>query len=103
MFYLITWHESDGNDCTVFDTVIGAASQEEALTALATAVEKALTDSETEFEEDGSEFGYYFHCTKECPEECDGHGGIALRTVEEYPTLAEARANMAQWHSEYVI
>lgn len=65
--YLITWHESDGNDCTVFDTVIKAQTEDEALSLLADALEKAMNANGTGFQEDGNILGYYFDCAEDCP------------------------------------
>lgn len=99
--YLVTWHETDGNDCTVYDSVIEAATEEKALSILAFNLECAMNDNKTPYSEDGSEFGYYFDCSDDCDEECDGHGGICLRTVEVYATDKEAHAARSPWHTEY--
>ena len=98
--YLITWHETDGNDCTVFDTIVEAVDESAALAKLAAAVERELMGPYTD---DGSEFGYYFECPDDCGggESCEGHGGIVLRGVDAYPTEAEAIANLAGYHVRY--
>ena len=100
MYYLITWHETDGNDCTVYDSIVAAGDESAALGTLAAAVERELTGP---YSDDGSEFGYYFECPDDCDggEFCEGHGGIALRTVDAYPTLAEAQNNRSRWHLQY--
>lgn len=103
-YYLITWDESDGNDCTVFDTIVQAESRELALGLLSDSIEKTLTNSGTSYESDGNELGYYFNCADDCPEDCEeAHGGINLRTVETYSTEEEAYAARSRWHSEWVI
>lgn len=101
--FVVTFHETDGNDCTVFDALIEATSQEQALAKLADSIESALVTNSTDFEDDGSELGYYFQCSADCDENCDGHGGIALRTVESFPTESEARASMSRYHSEWTV
>lgn len=105
MFHLIVWDESDGNDCTVFDTVVEAPTADDACSQLADALEKAMTENGTGYQEDGNMLGYYFDC--DCDEAnadtCDGHGGISLRTVESYTTEDDARAAMSKWHREYSV
>jgi hypothetical protein len=107
--YLITWHESDGNDCTVYETIVEAVSEENALSVLAYQVEKMLNAKGVEYSDDGSEFGYYFECPDDCEsladafdfEECGIHsGGIALRDVQKFNTVPEARADMCNYHTE---
>lgn len=95
--YLITWHETDGNDCVVYDTVIAADSAELAFDTLRLAVE---TDYRG-LEDDGSEFGYYFECN--CPEgsDCDGHGGLSLRDIQEFDTRAAAENQCSIWHVRF--
>lgn len=100
-YYLITWHESDGNDCTVFDTVVHATDKDAALTTLSDAIEKSLDENGTEYENGGDWLDYYFSCSEDCDQDCEGHGGIVLREVEEYPSEADARSNMARYHSEW--
>jgi hypothetical protein len=101
MFYLIVWHESDGNDCTVYDTVVEAPTEDEALSLLGDALEARMTANGTDFQEDGNHIGYYFNCSEDCPEDCEGHGGTSLRTVESYTTEVDARAMCSRWHSEW--
>lgn len=105
MFYLIVWQESDGNDCTVYDSIVEETSEDAALSTLADAIEETLTANETGFQEDGNHLGYYFDC--DCPEEyqdhCDGHGGISLRTVESYTAIKDANGARSKWHTLYEV
>src|SRR3990172_342019 len=88
--YLVTFHESDGNDCTVFDSIIAAESEDAAFNILHDAIEKTLKENKTSFEEDGNIVSFVFNCEDDCGEECQGHGGISLREVEAFDTEAEA-------------
>lgn len=101
--FLITWHESDGNDCTVYDSVVSADSEELALTVLALAVEADLDAGAgpDSYAPDCSEFGYDFLCSADCPEDCEGHGGIVLREVTEYPSRDAAIADRNSWHCHF--
>lgn len=103
MFYLITWHESDGNDCTVYDTVVQAETEDSALSLLADAMEKRMDENGTSYEEDGNHLGYYFNCSDDCHEDCEEHGGTSLREVNSYETEDSARSAMSKWHSEWSI
>lgn len=103
LWYLITWHESDGNDCTVYDTLVEASSEDEALTLLGTALEAKLTENGTDFSEDGNQLGYTYDCAEDCAEFCDGHGGTSLRTVERHNSELAARSAMSFYHSEWSI
>lgn len=86
--YLITWHETDGNDCIVYDTIVAADSEELALDTLRLAVE---TDYDG-LQDDGSEFGYYFD---------DADGGLVLRDVQEFDSRAAAEAQCSIWHVRF--
>lgn len=99
--YLIVWHESDGNDCTVYDTSVEAPSEQGALSILAYNIERDLNYNKVPYSDDGSELGYFFDCYDDCPEDCDGHGGIALRGVEAFETYQEARAARSFYYSTY--
>jgi hypothetical protein len=101
--YLIVWDESDGNDCTVYETIILAESEDDATGKLSEALETAMRENGTSWQEDGNVLGYYFECTDDCPEDCDGHGGTTLREVTAYATEDEARQQMSKWHSEYSV
>jgi len=101
--YLIVWHESDGNDCTVYDTIVMAESEEAALNLLGDALERQMAANGTSWQDDGNQLGYYFDCTEACEEACEGHGGTSLRTVEEYATEEEARNARSRYHSEWTI
>jgi hypothetical protein len=103
MWYLITWHETDGNDCTVYDTVVQADCADDALTALDAAIEQQLTEQGNPYSSGGNLVDFYFDCDEDCPEDCEGHGGIALRTIESYPTEAEARKQVSKWHLVYTV
>ena len=100
--FLITFHETDGNDCTVYDAIIEANTEEQALSILSYNIERSLDDNKTPYSDDGSELGYYFDCFDDCHEECEGHGGIALRTVESYETRKEAESEASKFHCTYV-
>lgn len=99
--YLVTWHETDGNDATVYDSIIEAPSEEGALSILSFNVERDMNETKTPYSDDGSEFGYYFECSEDCPEDCEGHGGIVLRTVEAFETEQEARDAHPKYHILY--
>lgn len=101
MWYLIVWHESDGNDCTVYDSIVQAPTEDEALTVLGEALEAQMRANGTSFFEDGNHLGYYFNCADNCPEDCEGHGGTSLRTVESYTTEVDAKASRSKWHSKW--
>lgn len=102
-WHLITWHESDGNDCTVYDSVVEAADQDQALDTLAGSLEARMRENGTAWQEDGNVLGYYFDCSEDCSEDCEGHGGTSLREVQTFATEAEAEAQRSRWHSEWVI
>lgn len=97
--WLITWHETDGNDCTVFDTYAAAETEESALGVLSDALAKACPDAE----EGGDFVDFYFPCTDECALDCDGHGGIALREIREFPSMQAACDARSFFHSTYEI
>lgn len=111
MFYLITFGEFDGNDCTVYDAVIESNSDFHALDALAESVEKRLSDNGQPFESDGSEFGYNFLCPDDCEsidddsgEPCGLHsGGLLLRSIESYATWEAAEKGCAFYHSRWEV
>jgi hypothetical protein len=88
-FYVVTFHETDGNECTVYDAIVKADSEEHALSILAYSVESSMNENGTRYEEDGSEFGYYF---------ADDEGGIALRDVTRYESLVDAEDACAFYH-----
>lgn len=102
--YLVTFHETDGNDATVFDAIVEAADEQGAFCKVSDAIEADLTERGTSFETDG-DCGVYFQCEEDCPEECDGHGGIAMRTAEPFETLeaAEKAQKAAYFHSRYEV
>ncbi len=102
-FYIVTFHETDGNDVTVFDALVSADSEDTAVSRVADSIEASLKENGTEYTEDGNALGYYFECSEDCGEMCEGHGGIALRTVEAYDSEDEARQNMARYHSEWTV
>jgi hypothetical protein len=111
--YLITFDESDGNDCTVYEAIIPAENPDMALMILADSVEAAMRSNDTVYETDGSEFGYYFGCPDDCDtlqsldacdsmEPCGIHaGGISLRTVETFDAYDAARAARSKFHLEW--
>ena len=104
-WFTITWHESDGNDCTVYDTVVEAPDEDTALSLLGNAMETRMTANGTGFQKDGNHLGYYFDC--DCDEDyadtCEGHGGTSLREVTAHVTEDSARQAMSRWHSEWSI
>ena len=94
--YLVTWHETDGNDATVYDTVVKADSEDAAYEA---GSDEAFTYSNMIDAEPDGGFGFYFPC--DCPEDtdyCDGHGGIVMRSAERFDTEDEARAEQRATH-----
>jgi hypothetical protein len=97
--YLITWNVSDGNDCTVYDTVTAAESEDAALEKLDRAIQAACPDAES----DGDYVGYYFGCSEDCSEDCEGHGGTSLREVREFDTEEAARKAKSTYHVNYEI
>lgn len=102
-WFLITWHESDGNDCTVYDTVVNARTEDDALSTLGDALERQMRANGQDYEEDGNHLGYLFGCSEDCPEDCDGHGGTSLRTVEVYTSELQAQAARSRYHSNWSI
>lgn len=108
MFYVITFHETDGNDATVYESVIEAASESHALDILSSSVEFTLEQNGTAFVPDGSEFGYYFTCPEDCEfaedgEACGAHGGgIVLRDVEGFDTEREADEALRPYHVPWI-
>ena len=95
--YLVTWHETDGNDATVYDTVVEAATEDAAYEA---GSNEAYTYSNVINMESDGDFGFYFPC--DCPEDvewdCPGHGGIVMRSAERFDTEDEARAEQRATH-----
>lgn len=102
-WFCIVWHESDGNDCTVYDTVVEAPTEDEALNLLSDALEKQMDANGTSYQEDGNHLGYYFDCAEDCPEDCDGHGGTSLREVTTHTTEYDAMKARSRWHHEWTI
>lgn len=121
-FYLVTFHETDGNDCTVYDTIVQVKDctwdeqsgkpcercKDEAFGIVCDAIAKRLDEDGRAYSEDGS-FGFYFDCDSDgpyaCTDECDGHGGIVMRDAEGFRTEAEAEAEQkaAYYHSRFYI
>lgn len=101
--FLITWHESDGNDCRVYDSIITAATEDDALSQLGDALESRMEHNGASYEADGNHLGYYFGCSEDCSEDCEGHGGTSLREVQAFETEEGARNAMSRWHSEWSI
>lgn len=99
--WLITWHETDGNDCTVFDTYIAAESEDAALGILSDALAAACPDADKGC--DFVDFTFPCDCDEKNAEHCDGHGGTALREVVEYASEKEARAARPFYHSRYEV
>jgi hypothetical protein len=101
-WWLVTWHESDGNDCTVYGTVVQAADADAAECAVGAAIEAQLTKDGVPFEPDGNALGVYFACSEDCPEDCEGHGGTASREVEgPFQDEASAREARPFYHSAW--
>ena len=100
MIYLVTWHSTDGNDATVFDSVIGAKNEYAAKEKL---FNKWIEDC-PEAEEDG-DFGIYYpcDCSEEDSEHCDGHGGAVIRTVDAFRSYDQANAARSRYHCDYTI
>lgn len=102
MFYLAEIRESDGNDCTVYDAIVEADSQEAASDKLHKEIEAAWANLES----DGG-FGYFFPC--DCPESEDGysdcsHGGILApepEGYEAYETFEKARDARRIYHCRF--
>ena len=101
--YLITWDESDGNDCTVYDTVITADSEDAALSTLSDALEAQMIANGTEWQDGGNYLDYMFNCAADCEEDCEGHGGTNLREVQCFATEEDARNAMSRWHREWSV
>lgn len=109
MYYLITFTESDGNDCTVYDAIREAKDEPSAVEALAVEMEQTFIDNGTPYEPDGSELGFFFNCPDDCEslsndnyEPCGLHsGGVCLREVLAFDTEAAAEAAHSYYHSRY--
>jgi hypothetical protein len=101
MFYLIVWHATDGNDCTVFDTIVEAETEDKALHLLC---DKILDDAPEGTECDNEfELACFFPCDCGPDAECDGHGGTYIRYIIEFDTLREAEDNKTCYHTPYYI
>jgi len=104
MYYTIVWHESDGNDCTVYDTIVERNDKEGAELALDATLEKHLKGNDQSAESDGNLLGFYFDCDCEenpdaDPETCDGHGGTCHReTMGPFPTYRDAEKACSNFH-----
>lgn len=102
--FLIVWHESDGNDCTVFDTIVKASSEQAALNRLAKSLLHCYSLNKDALY-DSSELIIDFPC--DCPESeydaCEGHGGTALRSIEAYTHADDAEAACAVYHTRYTV
>jgi hypothetical protein len=102
-YFLVTFHETDGNDTTVYDSVVEAETEDAAFGKVADSIAADLDKAGTAYSEDG-DCGFYFDCTEECngAEDCS-HGGIVMRSAEEFASLPEAiKAQEAiYYHSRY--
>ena len=104
-WFSVTFHETDGNDCTVYDTVVEAETEDEAFGKVADSLEKTLTADGRGFEDDG-DCGFYFDCDCEIPEgdentwECS-HGGIVMREAERFEGEEGAEAAHLFYHCRY--
>lgn len=97
--YLIVWHETDGNDATVYDTVVSAKSKDAAVDKLLDSQMASWPDAESD-----GDSGLLFAC--DCPEDtenCDGHGGTIIREIRSFRSLAQAREAMAFYHREWTV
>lgn len=99
--WLITWHETDGNDCTVFDTYVAAETEESALDVLSDALATACPSAQEGC--DFVDFTFSCDCGEENAEHCDGHGGTALREIREFPSMQAACDARPFYHSCYEI
>jgi hypothetical protein len=124
-FYLVTFHETDGNDTTVYDTIVKVPDQAEcdratngdvggeeiAYDKVATAIERTLTEKGIAFTED-VDGGVYFECMHRCATcdrdgacsyDCQGHGGTVMRSAEAFETLEDARKEQAEryYHARF--
>lgn len=95
--YLITWHETDGNDCTVFDTYVAADTEDGALGVLDNALHAACPEAEEGF--DYLDMMFPCSCGEADAEFCEGHGGTVLRKIVEYASEQEARTARPFYHS----
>ena len=110
MFYLITFHESDGNNCTVYEAIREAENEDAALNALADEMVAHFDAAGIEYSEGGDLLDFYFECPDDCEsladdmpgEPCGLHGGgIVLRQVECFADESAARAARSSFHVEY--
>jgi hypothetical protein len=127
-YFLVTFHETDSNDVTVYDTIVeidpcrdadvdhtGCESltcvtcKDAAFGVVCNAIAKRLNEDGRPYSEDGN-FGFYFDCDCEIPEdeaetwECP-HGGIVMRDAEGYATREDAdKAQGAMfYHSRFTV
>jgi hypothetical protein len=121
-YYLVTFHETDGNDVTVFDTIVeidpcrdadvdhtGCESltcdtcKDAAFGVVYNAIAKRLKVDGIEASED--DFGFYFECDDLCADDCQGHGGITMRDAEIFETEEDAiKAQQAiTYHSRFYV
>ena len=116
-YFLVTWHETDSNDVTVYDTIVeidpcrdadvdhtGCESltcetcKDAAFGVVCNAIAKRLDEDGKPYSEDGG-FGFYFDCSEDCAEECEGHGGIVMRDAEGFDSLdAAEREQSARYY-----
>ena len=87
--YLVTFHETDENDTTVYDCVVNAEDENGAFGKVADEIAKRLDTDGRPYSEDGG-FGFWFDCTCDDADYCDGHGGIVMRTAEPFEAEEDA-------------
>jgi hypothetical protein len=109
-FYLVTFHETDGDATTVYDTIVKAEDEDSAQGKVADAIAKVLDEDGQPYLEDG-DFGFYFECDHDGGEDgsdydaCEGHGGIVMRDAEAFETLEDARAEQTKryYHARFTV
>jgi hypothetical protein len=111
--FLVTFHETDGNDTTVYDSIVAAEDEDGAFGKVADEIAKRLDTDGRPYSEDGG-FGFYFECDHlcatcerdgACSYDCQGHGGIVMREAEGFETEAEAEKAQreAYFHSRFYV
>lgn len=103
--YIVEIRESDGNDCTVYDCIVDAHSEQDAFDRVYAHFDERAEHED--WENDGGE-GWYFpcDCTDADADACEGHGGLMIGDAEEFASRADAEhahATITYYHSLYVL
>lgn len=101
--YLIVWHETDGNDCTVFDTPLVATNDDEALKTLYASWEEHYGADIEDAGCDPMGADFPCDCTGEHAEFCEGHGGLQVREVLYCGSYEDAWQARSAYHQVWEV